>query len=452
MKSYLKTLIAILILASLWGGITYYNRRQSKEKPKAAATKPAEKLVAFDKDHVQSFTVKPRDGDPFTLTKVGKTWAITAPRPLPADQSVVETYVSSLSSATVESVADANPTHLKDFGLDPPATTIQVTADSQQKFTVLLGDQTPTSTGLYAAVAGSPRVVSIGSWEKNSLEKTMFDLRDRRALTLDVDKAQRIDVTSKGPEAPKVETWTLERNPEGAWDLVLPPPVRTDHFSVDSMVKALGSLTMQSVVAEDKKKASTYGFGSPALTVKVTGPDGTQSVIVGKQDGARYDAENSALDPVFTLDSTFLTQFQKDPADLRDKDMFSSSVFDAQHLEVTTPQGQRVFDQQKGKWKQTAPTAKDELSDKMEQLLTDLGELRATSFPAAPAGKSADLARFGLAKPAFSFKVTYGDKKTDTVEVGSASDHYYVRRSTDALPGEFSKVTLDNIEKDLGQL
>ena len=39
MKNYLKTLIAIIVLAALWGGITYYNKRQSKEKPKAAETK-----------------------------------------------------------------------------------------------------------------------------------------------------------------------------------------------------------------------------------------------------------------------------------------------------------------------------------------------------------------------------------------------------------------------------
>src|SRR5581483_9585334 len=104
---------------------------------------------------------------------------------------------------------------------------------------------------------GNPRVITLASYLKSSLEKKQFDIRDRRALTLEAEQLQKISVAYKGTR------WTLEKNPEGVWDLQLPPLVRADRFTVDGLVAQLRGLTMQSIVSEDKKKGGDYGFGSP---------------------------------------------------------------------------------------------------------------------------------------------------------------------------------------------
>jgi hypothetical protein len=157
---------------------------------------------------------------------------------------------------------------------------------------------------------------------------------------------------------------------------------------------------------------------------------------------------NSALEPVFTLNSDFLTQFKKNPADLREKDLFSFSAFDVKRAEVDTPKGHWVFERQGNQWKQTAPKSKAVNSDKMDTFLTDLRGLRADSFP-----KGANLADFGLVKPPYRFIIQFGDKNTtETVEAAKPGDHVYARRSTDPLPSELSKTALDSIEKSLGEL
>jgi hypothetical protein len=157
---------------------------------------------------------------------------------------------------------------------------------------------------------------------------------------------------------------------------------------------------------------------------------------------------NSALEPVFTLSSSFLTPFQKDPADLREKDLFSFSNFEVKRVEVDTPKGQRVFERQKDKWKQTSPQTKDVPTDKMETFLTRLRDLRADSFP-----KGDNLAQFGLSKPAYRFKVQFGEKnQTETVEAARVGDRTYARRSADPLPSELSKTALDEVEKALNDL
>jgi hypothetical protein len=443
-KKYWNTLVALAVLGVLWAGFRYYDKRKAREAAKTES-KPTEKVLSVESDHIQSFSLKPRDGEGFTCAREGKTWVVREPRKLTADQTAVSSWLGSLTSATVDDVVDAHPSNLKDYGLDPPATLIEVSTDTKpEKFTLRLGDQTPTSSGAYAQIAGNPRVVSLPSYTKSSLEKTLFDLRDKRAITLDADQISRIEAESKD------KRWTLEKNPDGVWDLVLPPPVRADRSSVDSVVSQLRTLTMQAVVAEDKKETSKYGLQTPTLRVTLKAGNGTQTLVLGKKDGERYDAMNSALDPIFTVENYFLNQFQKNPADFRDKALFSFSTFDVKHLEVDSPKGHWAFEQQNNKWKETVPKAKDVPSDKVEALINNIHGLRADSFPKARAG---DLAAFGLNEPAYSFKVQFGDKKqTETVHAAKVGDKVYARRDTDPLPSQLAATALDDVDKALAAL
>jgi hypothetical protein len=443
-RKFLNTLIALAILAATWGAFTYYDKHKAAEKA-PIETSNSEKIFTLDAQHIQSIAFKPRDGEAFTCRRENGKWVITEPRHVAVDQGNFSGVLNSLTSATVDQVADPKPANLKDFGLDQPGYTLEITTDAKPAaVTLLLGDDTPTSGGLYAQVSGNPRVVTVASYVKTSLEKKLFDLRDRRALTLDAEQLQKIAVQYKGG------SWTLEKNPEGVWDLALPPLVRADRFTVDGLVSQLRGLTMQAIPSEDKKKGGDYGFGSPALHLELKSSDGTQTIVVGKKqkDSEQYFANNSALDPVFTLNSDFITQFQKSPADLREKDLFSFSSFDAKKVAVDTPKGHWAFEKQGTQWKETAPKAKNVSSDKMESFLTHLRDMRAESFP-----KGANLAGFGLAQPAYRFNIQFGDKNsTEIVEASKSGDHVYARRSTDPLPSELAKTALDDVEKSLGEL
>jgi hypothetical protein len=444
-RRYLNTLIALAGLAVLWGTITYLDKRASRQASKVETPKE-EKIFTLDSKHITSLTFRPRAGETVTCRHEGGTWAIAEPRKLSADQGTLSTVLNNLTTATVDETVDAHPSDLKQFGLDPPTYSLEISTDSNPpKFTLLLGDDTPTSSGIYAQVAGNPRVVTLASYLKSNFEKSLFDLRDRRALTLEADQLRKMEVNSKG------KRWTLEKNPEGVWDLVLPPSVRADRFAVDGLISQLRGLTMQSIAAEDKKGQGAYGLGSPELRLELTGPSGAQTLVLGKKDkeGDRYFAVNSALPPVFTLNSTFLTEFQKDPADLRSKDLFSYSSFDAKRLEIDSPKGRSVFEIQKdNQWKQTEGGSKTATSAKMDTLLTRLRDLRASTFP-----KGSDLAPLGLTKPAYRFTVQFGEKKqTETVEVSRVGEHVYARVSTDPLACEVSKSAFDDVEKALSDL
>jgi len=294
-------------------------------------------------------------------------------------------------------------------------------------------------------VAGNPRVVTLANYLKSNFEKSLFDLRDRRALTFEADQLRKIEVDSKGKK------WTLQKNPEGVWDLVLPPPVRADRFAVDGLISQLRGLTMQSIAAEEKKDQAAYGLGAPELRLRLTGPSGEQAITLGKKDkeGDRHYAVNSALLPVFTLNSTFLTEFQKDPADLRSKDLFSYSNFEVKRVEIDSPKGHSAFELGKdNQWKQTAGGSKTIPTAKMDTLLTRLRDLRASTFP-----KGSELAPLGLTKPTYRFKVQFGEKnQSETLEMAKVGEHAYARLATDPVASELSKSAFDDAEKALADL
>jgi hypothetical protein len=446
-RKYLRTLVALALLGSLWGSYTYISKRQSRE-PVPSESKPQEKLFPINSQQIDSFELKPKDGEALTCQRKTREWAIVKPRDLPADQSSISSLLDTLTAATVDEVIDPHPADLKQFGLDSPVETLDVTSNGKpQKFELRLGEETPTGAGVYAQVAGSPRVIKLAAYMKSSLVKSLFDLRDRRVVTLQPDQIQRIEVTGKDTG------YTLAKNPEGVWDLVLPPPVRADRFGVDGLVNQLRDLKMQSIVAEQKSGMEVrYGLKAPLLVVHLNGPGARETISLGAKapgkDQSRYCAVNSALAPVFTLNADFLNQFRKHADEFRDKDLFTFSTFDAQHVEIEMPTGRLVFDLQKDKWNQTVPKSRDEPTSKMQDLLNELRDLRAASFP-----KGLSLAAAGLAKPAYRFGVRYGEKKqTETVEISKVGEHVYARRSTDPLPCELAKTAPASLEKALSDL
>lgn len=444
MKKYLPTLIAAALLAALVGGATCWEKRKEAQPPKPEPSASNEKLFPVDPKTVQSITIKNSSGETVTCQREVDGWKITEPQKLAAEGAAIDAMLTSMVGTSVDQVVDPKPTALNEFGLDAPSVTIDVTTSAKpEKFALSLGDETPTSGGIYAQVAGNPRVIAVAGHLISTLSKSVFDLRDKRIVSIPSGQINRIEVVSK------TGRWTLAKNPQGIWDLMLPPAVRADRFSAEGVVSRIENGRMQSVESEEKKNTAGYGFGAPQATVKVSGGGVTETLTLGGKHDSDYFAMNSSLAPVFTVDASFITDFEKKAADLRAKDLFTFSTFEVKRLEVVTPAGSRTFEKQAGnKWKQTTPAAKDVPTEKVEALLDKLRDLRAEAFPA---GEKLD--PFGLAKPAYRFKTLFGDKnETEEVEAAKAGEHSYARRTTDILASEISNTALDEIEKALKEL
>src|ERR1019366_4329846 len=99
-------------------------------------------------------------------------------KPLSADQDAASSMVSALSSLNADKLVEDKAADLKPYGLGLPTLDITVTKKDGKTNQVLVGDDTPNGSGAYAKLAGDPRVFTIATYVKSSLDKRPDDLRD----------------------------------------------------------------------------------------------------------------------------------------------------------------------------------------------------------------------------------------------------------------------------------
>src|SRR5207302_186683 len=109
------------------GGLVYWSNRNeeaNKDKPKPETPK----IIAIDESKINQIELKPREGDATVIKKDnGGKWQIDAPQKLTADNGVVSTMVSSVSSLNAERIVDENPADLPSYGLEPALVTATFT-------------------------------------------------------------------------------------------------------------------------------------------------------------------------------------------------------------------------------------------------------------------------------------------------------------------------------------
>ena len=108
--------------------------------------------------------------------------------------------LSTLSALNADRVVEDKASDRKQYGLDPPAVELDITGKGQGMRQLLLGDDTPAGGDVYAALAADPRVFTIASYNKSSLDKSLNDLRDKSLLTLNADKVSRVELLKKGQD------------------------------------------------------------------------------------------------------------------------------------------------------------------------------------------------------------------------------------------------------------
>src|SRR5436305_275477 len=169
-------LVAAAVLLALTGALYWSDRHPAKDSATTSASStaeaPAPKILTLKDSDISKVDIKKKGADPVELTKddAGK-WEITAPKPLSADQDAVTSLVSSVASLSSDRLVDDKAGDLKQYGLAEPS--LEVDIDSKEKAQkVLLGDDTPSGSATFAMLSGDPRVFTIASYTKSSLDKS----------------------------------------------------------------------------------------------------------------------------------------------------------------------------------------------------------------------------------------------------------------------------------------
>jgi hypothetical protein len=422
-------LIAAVLLAAL-SGLLYWSNKVEKEKEgKPTTSADAPKILDLKEDNLARVEIAKKGEKPLVIEKAQAGWKMTGPQPLPADQDAVRSVVSTVTSLDSSRLVEEKAANLATYGLNAPAVEINVGQKGGQSTKLLIGDETPTGGNFFAKLANDPRIFTIASWNKTSLEKTPWDLRDKRLLTFDSDKLTRIELTAKK------QTMEIGKNAQNEWQILKPKPMRADGGNVEQLISRLKDAKMDANLSdEDKKKAvSTYAAAQPIARVRVTDAAGTQDLDVRKSKEDYY-AKSSVVDGIHKVTATVGEGLDKGLDDLRNKKLFDFGFNEPTKIEFRDGAQTAVYDKSGENWTRGG---KQMDSTTVRDLIDKLRDLSATAFPEK-----------GYDQPLIEAKVTWeGGKRTEKVLISKTGDKYYAIRENEPSIYELIASSVEQLQK-----
>ena len=285
-KSFTTTLMLVAVFALLLGWYFIVEQRIRPENEKAEAD--AKRIVQLDSKDIQFLEIetpkpakivetgKKEDNSPTTikLKRSGEDWFIVSPIEDSAENSTVKTLLSSLTSAKTERTVTENAEDLAPFGLDQPAIKVAVQKDSQSpRQEIWIGKETPVGSNLYIKFADSKEVMLASQSLKRALEKDLFELRNKKLISLARGDISEVEVSGD-------RKMLVKKGDDSNWKLArLGAPV--DSAPWTQALNSIMDLKAENIVEENREGLlGKYGLTNPAFTVTLRTADATKDAQV----------------------------------------------------------------------------------------------------------------------------------------------------------------------------
>lgn len=433
MKAFWKTFLLLFVGLGL-GAYAYF---VDSKKPSAADAKDKkDKIFAtLERDKVKGIAVDKSEGESVRLVKEGTDWKLTAPNAAPADETQIDSMLTTLTTAEVQRVVAEQPESLATFGLDKPRMTLAITADgANEPLQLQIGNKTPDETNLYAKSPATARVFIVQAHLEETFAKKPFDLRDRRVLHVKRGDVKTLDI--EGPEG----KYTLALKDKDLWVITSPVKSLAGRWSVDGLLGSLENLQMDEIAAEDAKDLKPFGLDKPARTVVLGLQDGAaRRLEIGKpidDTKEKFFAREASRNLVVKIPQALSTDLAKGLAELRAKRLLDVAAYEVNGIELTVDGQKRTLSRSSSKdadgvdnykWKKTAPETKDLETNTVQDALFQIGAVEVAEFvdtPAAPA-------TYGFDTPALKVTLSQEGKAATWIELARKDGAVYARRDGD---------------------
>ena len=236
------------------------------------------RILAIDREKVDAVEIA-NGRDVVQVVKSGDQWRLAKPFDARGDYGAVEGLVTRLSSGQMQRIVDAEGKDLKQYGLDPPTTTVTVAAGSARA-SLLFGRTEAQST--YAKDASRPMVFAVEESLVTDVRKPAADLRRKDVFDFRSFTANRIEVR-RGADTLVFEK-TKDKDGKEIWRTA--GGQNADTTKVEDLLTKLSNLRAASF-----ETAPPAAMTSPDMTVNVRFDENkTETVTLAKNGSDAYAA------------------------------------------------------------------------------------------------------------------------------------------------------------------
>jgi len=400
-------------------------------------------VIKFNTETVSNIQFTFRDtgatSKPKTLhcEKRDGTWFVTHPMETKADPQEIEDLLSGLRSLQVSTFeadkADANvPAQLEKTELGTPRIQMKL-SDGNNTYALDIGSEVPSENGtqgsFYVKSVHQEAIYTVSDDIYKLLNKSVFDLRDKRVIDFQRTDTIRIAISIRRKEGQ--ETTVCTKNYDNKWELQTPTgKVKADAKAVDDLLFGVDSLEATAFVDNPVKNFASYGLASPSIEVAFTqrGEEKPTALHIGAhaKDGTVYvKAEQS--DEVARVERALIDKIALGAAWLRDKQVLNFHIDDA--IRLTVHGEESLTCQRLGtNWRLTSPVKEEANNTEVNAIIYELDDLMADVFVGSEPALTDAIT--GFSTPQIQLTIELRNQKVYTLQIGNraeASGRFYAR-------------------------
>ncbi len=311
----LRNSLIFLVIFIILGAYVYFVEIKKHRKDEQIE-KESKKVFTLVKDSINTL-VFTNINQEFSLKKEQNEWKIIHPLETGADNSTINSMLTSLINAEKDKTFNVTPQDLFQFGLDNGSTVIHVSATTGESDSIRIGDDTPVGFYIFAYKKDST-VFTINRSVKNSFNKKLFDIRDRKLLHFTRSDVRNLSLMR---EIGKIE---FEKSEGSDW--IIPSINRpADNSKISSLLSKLENNKAKAFVDEQGTQLKKYGLHRPTYQVELLlGPEkGQKRLFISNRSNGKYYAKDETRKPIFEIDSALVKDIKQKLPDFRSKDFAS---------------------------------------------------------------------------------------------------------------------------------
>jgi hypothetical protein len=333
--------VIFLVLVGTYAGLRWRQEQQ------AVRDEQAKKVFHLKETDLTDLSLV-RGKDEVRLVKKDKIWRLTAPLNTKADQTIVDSMLTTLTRLRKERDLGEEK-DLKPFGLDKPGLVVKFTALGKPH-QLAIGAKAPGDQNYYALRDQDPHLLTISTGSKDSLDRQLLALRDKALLSFIASEVKGFRV-----KRPKT-TVALEKTGPQTWRWVGRPDFRVRGDRVEKLLRDLNIARAKNFLEPPPKKLTALGLVPDHQTeITVVTPAGDQTLWLGTRKDDGVYARLGAGGPVVLVDAALAKEVDKTLASLEDRRLWSGAIR-AVHQVVWGPPGKTwTARKDQDTWKITGP-------------------------------------------------------------------------------------------------
>jgi hypothetical protein len=269
-----STLIYLLAAIALVAFYLYETHKETREK---SAKEEVKLLVPLKPDQLDSITLK-GDKESIQLVKTNSAgsgaWEIVSPVRASADAFALSRLTRKLCELKYQRLISENSKDPAEFGLDKPSFIITYKAGKNEGM-ISFGSKSPIGYGVYATTGDGNKVYLMAELNEQEVDSSLFDLRNKKLLTLETDKVNRM-IIERG-----TIRWVLNKK-NGRWVLEGDENLRIDTEKIENFVRPIVWAEALSFEKEEAVDLKPYGLQSPSARVTLSDGSKTEEMIFGQ--------------------------------------------------------------------------------------------------------------------------------------------------------------------------